>query len=362
MTNPKFDSYITMVPRVRGTFTEQVRDLKNQLRAWMETHGLTTTALLQTRVYLTDAANQWAAFRNDTLYGCYLSAGAVSYVEQPLLCGAKVGLQLWFNALPGLQKTGTPERLTARIGGVTLYWQSVRFSAEEVRGLDAGQQTEMAFARHMDWLREHGLTLKDNCHRTWIYVRDIDRHYAAVVAARNRVFDREGLTPGTHFIASTGIGGFPDNREAAVCIDFLSVDGLGEQDVHYLQALDYLNPTHEYGVAFERGTMVRMLGARHYFISGTASIDRHGECLYRGDVLRQTDRLFLNIDQLLRDGGATLDDVGYMIVYLRDIADTETVRAELERRFPACPYLMVEARVCRPEWLIEVECVALRQD
>lgn len=358
--NKNLNFYTTLLPCVQGGFEAQLHDLKNQLRIWMEQRGLTVAALLQTRVYLTDAANQWSAFRAGALYSCYLSAGAVSYVEQPLLCGAKVGLQLWFYASPDLHKAGTPEMMEASVGDETLYWHSVRFSAEEVRGCDAGRQTEMAFARHIDWLAGKGLSLERNCHRTWIYVRDIDRHYAAVVAARNRLFDREGLTPGTHFIASTGIGGYPDNSEAAVSIDFLSVGGLAPQDVRYLHAPDYLNPTHEYGVAFERGTMVRLFGMKHYFISGTASIDRHGICLYPGDVMRQLERLFLNIEQLLRDGGSSLADVAYMIVYLRDIADAGLVRAELERRFPRCPFLVLEARVCRPEWLVEVECVALR--
>ena len=41
----------------------------------------------------------------------------------------------------------------------------------------------------------------------------------------------------------------------------------------YLKALDHLNPTHEYGVAFERGTRVSLPGKYQYFISGTASIN-----------------------------------------------------------------------------------------
>ena len=359
--NNRLDFYTTLTAAPGGTFDAQLHELKEQLHSWMEQHGLTTAALLQTRVYLSDAANQWEQFRRDTLYTHYLSSGAVAYVEQPLLSGAKVGLQLWFNASPGLQKTGTPERLAVRIDGVTLYFHTVRFTAAEAAGHDAGEQTEMAFARHMEWLAGDGLTLERNCHRTWLFVRDIDCNYAAVVAARNKVFGREGLTPDTHFIASTGIGGYPDNPAAAVCVDFLSVAGLAADGVRSLHALDYLNPTHEYGVAFERGTRLRLPGAYHYFISGTASIDRYGRCLYCGDVMRQAERLFLNIDQLLRDGGASLADVAYMVVYLRDIADAGNVRAALDRRFPGCPYLMVEARVCRPEWLIEVECVALRR-
>ena len=105
---------------------------------------------------------------------------------------------------------------------------------------------------------------------------------------------------------------------------------------------------------------MQMLGTSLYFISGTASIDKYGQCVHRGDVLTQTGRLFLNIEKLLNDGGATLSDVRYMVVYLRDITDYVKVAEYMRVRFPMVPYLILEARVCRPEWLIEVECIATR--
>ena len=97
------------------------------------------------------------------------------------------------------------------------------------------------------------------------------------------------------------------------------------------------------------------------FISGTASIDKYGECLYRGDVEAQTDRLFLNIEKLLADGGMRLRDMKYAIVYLRDVADYDVIDWYMKQHYPDLPCLVVEARVCRPEWLIEVETIAVRQ-
>lgn len=354
------DIFQTLIPLHHGTFSEQLQELKVLLREWMMKCGLTPAALVQTRVYLSDAANQWEEFLSGSLYSCYLSAGAVSYIEQPLLDGSKVALQLWFSQCPDLRKTGTPDCCTVTGGGMRALFHSVRFRADEVCGLNAEEQTVEAFRRHMDLLRERGMSLKDNCHRTWIYVRDVDRHYSGVVSGRNRIFAEEGLTADTHYIASTGIGGYPDNREAVVSIDFLSLDGEGVKDVKYLHAPEYLNPTHEYGVAFERGTSLTLPGGRFSFISGTASIDRYGQCLHAGDVLTQAGRLFLNIEKLLNADGAALSDMKYMIVYLRDISDYSSVAQYLALRFPDVPLLITEARVCRPEWLIEVEGVAVR--
>lgn len=352
-------AFTTLSSRPGGCLGEQLHELKVALRSWMTEKGLTPADLLQTRVYLTDAANQWKELRSHPLYACYLSLGAVSYVEQPLLDGSKVALQLWFCTRPGLKKRGTPECMTAEWDDVKLLFHSVRFDASEVRGLAAEEQTRLAFERHCALLAERGLTLEANCHRTWIYVRDIDRHYAGVVAGRNAFFAWQGLTPQTHYIASTGIEGYPDNAEVVVSMDFLSVYGQGVGLIKYLHAPDYLNPTHEYGVAFERGTAVGLPMGRFLFISGTASIDRHGECLYRGDVSAQTERLFLNIEKLLQDGSAALSDLRYMIIYLRDVADRETVCRYMEKHFPDTPYLLTAARVCRPEWLIEVEGIAV---
>jgi enamine deaminase RidA (YjgF/YER057c/UK114 family) len=49
-----------------------------------------------------------------------------------------------------------------------------------------------------------------------------------------------------------------------------------------------------------------------------------------------------------------------MIVYLRDTADTAIVERYLEAYYPTIPYVMVLAPVCRPGWLVEVECIAIK--
>lgn len=351
--------YNVWKPAARGPVSVQLDDLYHSLREWMRETRLTERNLVQARVYLTDAANQWPEVRAHGLCARLLSVGALSYVEQPMLDGCKVALLVWFNTGGVARRGGTPDCRVMEMGGVRYLWHSVRFAEAEVAGMSSEAQTMEAFRRHVSCLRREGMTLKDNCLRTWIYVRDVDRHYAGVVSGRNRVFEAEGLTAATHYIASTGIGGYSDNREAAVAMDFLSADGLREGAVRYLHAPDYLNPTHEYGVAFERATCVELPEGRTALVSGTASIDKHGQCLYRGDVGRQADRLFLNVEKLLEDVGMSLSHLKYALVYLRDVADCGEVEAYMRRRFPALPCLILEARVCRPEWLIEVEGVAV---
>ncbi len=53
-----------------------------------------------------------------------------------------------------------------------------------------------------------------------------------------------------------------------------------------------------------------------------------------------------------------MSDIRYFIVYLRDISDYEVVDAVFSSRFPSVPYIIVHGKVCRPEWLVEAECIA----
>lgn len=292
------------------------------------------------RFFLSDAKNQEAQLR--AALRERLADVAVSIVEQPPLDGSMI------SALA----IASDERQD-------ILFHSLRLSEEDAAGKSSYEQARLLFDRYLQMLRPLGLNLATHCVRTWIYVRDIDSNYAGLVKARNDVFDEEGLSFHTHYIASTGIGGATCAPSALVAIDFLTYPALHESDKTYLKALSHLSPTHDYGVAFERGVK---LSDGHIFISGTASIDHRGQILHEGDVLKQTDRLLENIAALLREAGAegsdpeVLERVPYFLVYLRNPSDYEAVSAYMEQRFPDTPHILLHAPVCRPGWLIEMEC------
>jgi enamine deaminase RidA (YjgF/YER057c/UK114 family) len=68
-----------------------------------------------------------------------------------------------------------------------------------------------------------------------------------------------------------------------------------------------------------------------------------------------------NVEALLKEAGSSYDEVGVMIVYLRDIADYELVNRLYEERFPNHPRIIVHAPVCRAGWLIEMEVMAVKE-
>ena len=127
-----------------------------------------------------------------------------------------------------------------------------------------------------------------------------------------------------------------------------------------MYALTHLNPTIEYGVTFERGTVVEYGDRAQAFISGTASIDNKGQVVHVGDIVRQTHRMWENVDALLAEAEMNLaEHAAQITVYLRDTADYVTVRDLFAARFPHVPTVITLAPVCRPEWLIEMECIAV---
>lgn len=299
------------------------------------------------RYFLSDPANQASLLPSE-------DACAVSVVGQAPLCGVKVALWVYMVEDADVKLSGNGVCSFAR-GGYRHMW---------LGGATAPGVGSLVATRAMlgDWslaLRDNGGTLEANCVRTWFFVRDVDVNYAGVVTGRNEVFAVEGLTRDTHSIASTGIGGSNADVTVTVTMDACAVCGLRTGQMGYLYATSHLNPTYEYGVSFERGTTVDYGDRRQFFISGTASIDNRGEILHPGDIRRQTLRMWENVEALLSEGGADWDDVAQMEVYLRDPSDYAVVNAMFAGRFPMMPYVIVHAPVCRPGWLIEMECMGV---
>lgn len=338
------DKYTIIAPKGRERFVNRLGELYLTLATYLEEEQAAGRHLQLTKVFLSDAQNQYAELVASTLYKAILCKSACSIIEQPPLDGSKITI---------LVKTSD--------GSDNFILDSIRLSEEETRGANSYIQAMLIFNKYLERMKQKGLTLKEHCVRTWIYVADIDVNYEGMVRARNDIFRNQGLTPETHFIASTGIGGFSQTRSASVAIDFLTYPEVKEADKKYLHALDNLNPTHEYGVSFERGTRLDVDGKQTIFISGTASIDKYGKAMYVGDIQRQTARLLENIGALLHDGGSTMRDVRYFLVYLRDPSDRELVEDFLNKAYPNTPHVLLQGKVCRPEWLVEMECVAVKE-
>lgn len=229
-------------------------------------------------------------------------------------------------------------------------------------GADSAANTQRIFEDYSGILADAGLTLADNCVRTWCYVDDIDNNYKGFYKTRTAYFANHGLTPATHYIASTGIAGTMPAGCGVVGMDALAVKDPSAAEISYLKGSSNLGRTDAYGVTFERGTVLTLDGKRTALISGTASIDPAGNVLHVGDVEAQTLRSWENVDVLLREAGMGFEDVTMMIVYIRNREDYAAVRRLWDERFGgSIPKLFLHAPICRPTWLMETECIAVKR-
>lgn len=302
------------------------------------------------RYFLSDAANQ-----ADDVIMADVTDCAKSIIQQAPLDGTKIAL--WVYLMTNIQTSITKSGLYEVSHGE--FRHLFNASAHNLAA-NSEYQMRLLFNEYIMQLAEEGCTLSENCIRTWLFVNDIDLNYGGVVRARNQVFFTQGLTVHTHFISSTGIGGRQQDPNVLTQMDNYAVAGIKQEQIHYLYAPTHLNRTSDYGVSFERGTYIDYADRRHVFISGTASINNKGEIMFPKDIEKQTQRMLENVEALLKEAECSFDEVGEMVVYLRDIADYELVRNHFDARFPGKPCIIVHAPVCRSGWLIEMECMAVK--
>lgn len=324
---------------------------EDQLQRFLEAFKLfqaefPTLKCILKRYFLSDSTNQSVFIPKETK--C-----AVSIIQQPPLDGSK--LAVWCYLVSDIKVATEQGGVSFNHNGYTHIYHTNLFCPTG----DSYHQTKELLEKYESKLEEKGMDLFHHCIRTWFFIRDVDTQYAGMVKARRENFEIQGLTEKTHYIASTGIGGNPSHPSALAQMDAYAVSGLSNGQISYLYASTHLNPTYEYGVTFERGTKVAYGDRAHLFISGTASIDNKGEVLNIGHIAKQCQRMWENVEMLLKEGGATYQDVAQMIVYLRDGADYEIVRKMFHERFPEHPVVFTLAPVCRPTWLIEMECIAI---
>jgi 2-iminobutanoate/2-iminopropanoate deaminase len=130
--------------------------------------------------------------------------------------------------------------------------------------------------------------------------------------------------------------------------------------------LNVLNEASSYGSAFSRGMRIDLNGLVILLISGTASIDDQGKTVHVGDLRAQTRHTLQNIAGLLASEGATWKDVVRTTCYLRDIERDYKAFNEERSAFyqeqglnPLPASTGVQAILCRPELLVEIEAIAM---
>ncbi len=327
--------------------------LRSACLARLEEARLSPDSLVLLRFFCSDVFTQ--APLVEELWPLDLPCQRVCIGQAPL-DSAFLSLQAY--AIAGLAEKRLEQdgSLVVRHGGYLSLW-TLDYPATLA---DSERQSDAVIASLRDKLQRFDMALERDVIRTWYYLRDVDNNYAGMIRSRVRHYEAVGLTTRTHFIASTGIEASAPRPDALVWLHSHAEKGLRPEQVTWLKAADHLAPTHVYGVNFERATRIVYGDRAHCRISGTASIDREGQVLHKGDVLRQFERAVENVDALLHEGGMDLRHLRVATVYLRDPHDAPRLAPLARKLLPAdCAVNITCGPVCRPDWLVEIEAEAV---
>lgn len=354
---------INMEPDI--PFPESLERLYQTYMTTLKECGLSADTQVFSRYFLSDIANQKTQLGQSEILN-FSRNGAYSVIQQCPLKGGSISLFVYhikggkdFLGKKLMKFDDEHWRNGVKIKGehYELFW-TANFSG--YGSLDSFEQTNEIFSAYNALINDNGMTLLRNTLRTWIYVRDVDNNYQGMADSRRSYFYEQGLTKDSRYIASTGIEAKLKEVYSLVSMDALSMSNLKKEQIIRMEALDNLCPTDNYGITFERGTKIEFGDRSHLFISGTASIDKKGQVLYPADVRKQTRRTLENIEALLQSHGASLNDMVYLIVYIRNITEvnkvTEILKEYISQRIPI---IIVQGSVCRPKWLVEIEGIAI---
>jgi 2-iminobutanoate/2-iminopropanoate deaminase len=132
--------------------------------------------------------------------------------------------------------------------------------------------------------------------------------------------------------------------------------------------LDVLNEAYAYEKpsSFSRALRLELGDVIVLLISGTASIDGTGRTVHVGDFRAQLRRTYDNITGLLASEGATWKDIVRTTCYLRDIDrdyaafnEERTLFFEQQGLDPLPASTGIQAILCRPDLLVEIEAIAM---
>jgi enamine deaminase RidA (YjgF/YER057c/UK114 family) len=123
-----------------------------------------------------------------------------------------------------------------------------------------------------------------------------------------------------------------------------------------------LNPTNGFT------HVVAATGGTTIYVSGQVSVNERAEVIGVGDLRAQVERVFANLDAALAAAGATFHDVVKITYFVVDLKPEHVVhirevrRKYLDAQNPPASSLVGVAALVVPEWLIEIELVAVVGD
>ena len=99
-------------------------------------------------------------------------------------------------------------------------------------------------------------------------------------------------------------------------------------------------------------------------VTGTVAVDDNSMLVGRDDPYEQTKFIILKIERVLKQAGATLNDVVRTRMYVTDISRWEEygkAHGEFFAKIRPCTTMVEVSKLISPEYLIEIEATAILQ-
>lgn len=286
----------------------------------------------------------------------------VAWVGMPLL-SHQPGNEYWTSGLPVVAERIGP--LTFARNRDILFGCFTADSPLDFVTFEA--RVQEAYARLLTLVEAEGYP---HLLRVWNYFPGIDERegeldrYMVFCRGRHRALEAHyGQMTTGRLPAASAVG----SRHGGVVVIFMAGREPGRHRENPRQMSAYCYPP-QYGPkspSFARATLVRLAGQETLYISGTASIIGH-ETRHTGMLQAQLEETLANI-RILIDSTATEESVAFqglaslthLKVYIRHAHDYPLIRARLaEVLSPTTQCLYLEADICRPDLLLEIEGIA----
>jgi 2-iminobutanoate/2-iminopropanoate deaminase len=98
------------------------------------------------------------------------------------------------------------------------------------------------------------------------------------------------------------------------------------------------------------------------FVSGMTSRDANGKTIGIGDIRAQTIQTLENLKAVLKEAGATLEDVVRVTIYVTDMSNLDEIheiRAQYWRKNYPASTLVEVSKFVNKDFLIEIEATAI---
>jgi len=112
--------------------------------------------------------------------------------------------------------------------------------------------------------------------------------------------------------------------------------------------------------------VAEVTGGRIVYIAGQVALDKAGNLVGKDDFRAQTQQLFQNLKSAVGAAGGDASNIIKLNIYVAEAVDAAQVPVirEIRDKFvntanPPTSTLVVVKRLVRPEWLIEIDAVAV---